>query len=70
MTRCTVRRTGNSLGIVLPRDLVREKHLKAGDQVEVSLEKSRTVAEMWGVLKDRGVPLRKVLDAMNEGEDL
>jgi antitoxin component of MazEF toxin-antitoxin module len=70
MTKRTVRRTGNSLAIVLPRDLVRAKGLKAGDEVEVTVEKARTIMDMFGVLKDRGPSLRKLNDLSNEGEDL
>lgn len=70
MTRSRVRRIGNSFGIVLPKDLVREKGLKEGDEVDIEIEKARTLVEMWGVLKSRKVTLKRLHELTNEGEDL
>lgn len=70
MTRSTVRRIGNSFGIVLPKDLVREKGLKEGDVVEIEIEKAKTLGEMWGVLKSRKVSLKRLQELTNEGEDV
>jgi antitoxin component of MazEF toxin-antitoxin module len=70
MTRCVVRRTGNSLGVVLPRELVREKGLKEGDEVEVVVEKAKRIQEMWGALKGRGPSVRELHALSDEGEDV
>jgi antitoxin component of MazEF toxin-antitoxin module len=70
MTKLTVRRTGNSLGVVLPRDLVREKGLREGDEIEVTVEKAKSIADMWGVLKGKGVSARRLNELSNEGEDV
>jgi antitoxin component of MazEF toxin-antitoxin module len=70
MAQATVRRIGNSLGIVLPREVVLRKRLKPGDRVEVEVEKARTVMDMWGYLKGRKVSARRLSELADEGEDL
>lgn len=68
MTQATVRRIGNSLCIVLPRELVRQKRLKPGDRVEVEVERARTVMDMWGYLKGHKASVRRLNALSNEGE--
>ena len=64
-----VRRTGNSLGVVLPKELVRELRLREGDQVELEVRKVPPLLELFGAL--RGVLTADEATAMsNEGEDL
>lgn len=70
MARSTVRKIGNSFGIVLPKELVREKGLKEGDEVDIEIEKAKTLGEMWGVLKSRKVSLKRLQELTNEGEDV
>lgn len=70
MTRVIVRRMGNSIGLVLPKELVKEKGLKEGDEVDVDVVKARSVSDMWGALKARKISTRTLNDLTNEGEEL
>jgi antitoxin component of MazEF toxin-antitoxin module len=43
---------GNSVGIVLPSDLIKEEKIKPGDQVILSIEKKHNVLkELFGALQ-------------------
>lgn len=64
-----VRRTGNSLAIVLPRTLARELRLREGDHVEMEVRKIPSFLELFGRLK--GVLTAEEFTRLsNEGEDL
>lgn len=42
---------GNSLGIVIPREMVYELHLAAGEEVAIGITKKQNVLkELWGAL--------------------
>jgi len=69
MPDLVVRRTGNSLAVMLPRSLARDLGLSPGDRVRVELEKAPELEEFDGVLKGKATAaeLSKLAD---EGEDL
>jgi len=50
-TEATVRRWGNSLGIVLSRDVITEKHLKEDDVVLVEVVKRADFGDIFGSLR-------------------
>jgi len=64
-----VRRTGNSLGLALPHELVRELGLAPGDIVVVELQPVPRLAALAGVLKGR-ITADEFTRLSNEGEDL
>ena len=70
MARAVVRRIGNSFGLILPKDLVREKRLRAGDEVDVTVEKAKTLADMWGMGRHLKLSADELNDLTNEGEDV
>lgn len=50
----TVRRVGNSLGVILPRETLRRLGLTAGDEIRLELEDPHAVARQARVLAVRG----------------
>jgi len=62
-----VRRWGSSLGIVLPKEVVRRETLRAGDEVTLSVRKARTVREAFGTLRGWRVNPQKLKDEIREG---
>ena len=46
-----VRKWGNSLGVVLPKDFVKEQKLEEGDEVIVSRKKQVDLKPLFGLLK-------------------
>ncbi len=69
MPTLTVRRTGNSLGLSLPHELVRSLKLSPGDEVLVQLERLPRPETLTGILKGR-ITVREFTRLSNEGEDL
>ncbi|MGC2290116.1 MAG: AbrB/MazE/SpoVT family DNA-binding domain-containing protein [Thermoplasmata archaeon] len=69
MTKLTVRRTGNSLAVPLPRALVRSLGVAEGDLVNVELERVPDLLRLIGSLKGR-ITGDEFTQLSNEGEDL
>jgi len=57
MIACKIKEWGNSIGIIIPRDVAREKGIKAEDEVLVEIEKKNTkktvLQELFGSLKTK-----------------
>ncbi|MBI2936912.1 MAG: AbrB/MazE/SpoVT family DNA-binding domain-containing protein [Thaumarchaeota archaeon] len=49
--RGRVRRVGNSLGVVIPKDEAERHNLAEGDLVELEVERRINLEEMFGSLK-------------------
>lgn len=49
----TIRKWGNSLGLVLSKKLVEEKNIHANDKVIVDVKKAVPINELFGTLKTR-----------------
>ena len=69
MVRLTVHRTGNSLAVPLPRELVRRLGMRAGDVLEVELQPLPDLLRLAGSLKGR-LTADEFTRLSNEGEEL
>jgi len=67
--KLTVRRTGNSLGLPIPHDIVRELGLAPGDEVLVQLERVPQLLALAGRLKGK-ITADEFTKLSNEGEEL
>jgi antitoxin component of MazEF toxin-antitoxin module len=47
----TLRRWGNSFGIVVPVKIVRENRLREGEEITIKVERNKGIKEMFGSLK-------------------
>jgi bifunctional DNA-binding transcriptional regulator/antitoxin component of YhaV-PrlF toxin-antitoxin module len=65
-TRARVRRWGSSLGIVVPREVVKVLRLKAGDEVVLDIAQAG-VEEAFGTLRDWAVDPQKLKDELRRG---
>lgn len=60
---------GNSLGVVLPADVVKKEHLKPGEEVAIRVERKKNVLqEMFGALKFKGSPEKTIKELRKELE--
>jgi antitoxin component of MazEF toxin-antitoxin module len=69
MPEFIVRRTGNSLAVVIPKTLVDRLRLRPGDPVRVELEKAPSLEEFDGCLKGKATA-DELSRAADEGEDV
>jgi len=64
-----VRRWGNSLGLIVPADIVRARGLREGDQVDIEIrQRVPTIEELAGSFQLR-TNLKTLLREMEEGWD-
>jgi antitoxin component of MazEF toxin-antitoxin module len=69
MPKLVVRRTGNSLGLPIPRELVHDLELTPGDEVIVKIERIPSYRSLAGRLKGR-ITADEFTTLSNEGEEL
>lgn len=70
MARATVRRIGNSLGVVIPKEEAERQGLHEGDEVDLDVRKARTLADVWGALRGRIGRIDELNDLVDEGEEV
>lgn len=63
-----VRKWGNSYGIVIPSESLKEKNLKDGEEVLVEIEKKSSVKEIYGSLKYWKINSQKFKDEIRKNE--
>ena len=66
VTEAVVRKWGNSLGIILSRDLVEEKHLKEDDRIVIEVVKEADLGDIYGSLP-RTMSGQKFKDLVRKG---
>ena len=65
-TELVIKKWGNSLGVVLPKELVQKRHLKENDKVMVEVVKEADLTKLFGFLK-RKMSGQKFKDIAREG---
>lgn len=66
MPELKVRKIGNSLGVIFPKEVVREKKLKENETVFVSITKKGDLSRLFGSLKFRESG-QKIKDDLRKG---
>lgn len=51
----TVKKWGNSFGIVIPKEVVKELEIKENQQVEITIDKPRHLSDFFGALKGKKI---------------
>ena len=46
---CVTRRWGNSLGIVIPREIIEQEHIDENEKITLSFSKKRKAEEFFGL---------------------
>ena len=52
-TEAVIRKWGNSLGIILPKEFLKKKHLKENDKIVVDVFKKANLSSSFGALKGK-----------------
>ena len=65
-TAVTVKKWGNSMGVILPRGLIERTGLKENDKVLVDVVKEANLGNLFGTLK-RKMPGQSFKDMVREG---
>ena len=64
---CIAKKWGNSIGIVLPKEITKEENIKANDKVFVSLRKTHRIGEFFGLLPNWKIDTQKRKDMLRKG---
>ena len=52
MITCKTKQWGNSIGVILPKDIIREKNIKPDEEIIIDIEKKRSILrELFGALR-------------------
>ena len=66
MPELKVRKIGNSLGVIFPKELVKEKRLKENEKIFVSVAKKGDLSKYFGMLKTK-VDAQDVKNELRKG---
>jgi antitoxin component of MazEF toxin-antitoxin module len=61
---------GNSLGFIIPNDVVREQKIREGDELEVELQKVTDIEKLFGIAHGKrrpGLTTQKIKDELRAG---
>ena len=66
---CQAKKRGNSLGVIISRDVAREEGIRAGDEivVEIKKQKSKTILEELAGSLPFKKPVRQLIGESREG---
>ncbi len=63
-----VKKWGNSLGIILPREIVKERNLKENSKVEILIAKEKpNLNQIYGLVKKRKMSGQRMKDEARKG---
>jgi len=65
VVRTTLRKWGNSYGVVIPKDAALKEGIKENDEVEVTIKKAVDIRSLFGKYKFEDV--QRVKDELREG---
>jgi antitoxin component of MazEF toxin-antitoxin module len=64
---CAVKRWGNSLGIVIPKDVADGEHISENERIVVEIKKKHLAKEFFGILAGWKRPTEAIKESMREG---
>lgn len=62
----TLRKWGNSMGVVFPKDFVKERNLKPNDKIVIEVTKKADFRDVFGTLKSK-YSAQELKDIAREG---
>lgn len=48
-----IKRWGNSMGVILPKKILEQKHLKENDEILIEIVKEADLSDVFGTMKER-----------------
>ncbi|MBS3099992.1 DUF104 domain-containing protein [Candidatus Pacearchaeota archaeon] len=64
-----LKRWGNSLGAIIPSEIIRNSNLREGIEVTITLQPKRGMSEVFGSLKEWKINTQKLKDKLREEWD-
>lgn len=67
---CTTKKWGNSVGIVLPKDLVDNENIKINEKVVIDIKKVHKAKDFFGMLPNWKADTQKIKNELRKGWDV
>lgn len=64
--KATAKEWGNSIGIVLPKDVVMKEHISPNEEITVEIKQKNILRETFGTLKEWKINSQKVKDELRK----
>ncbi|MBI2147417.1 AbrB/MazE/SpoVT family DNA-binding domain-containing protein [Candidatus Woesearchaeota archaeon] len=65
---CTTRKWGNSIGVIIPKDIVEEEHIEENEKICITIKKKHKAKEFFGMLAGQWKkPAQQLKDEMRKG---
>lgn len=64
------KKIGGSIGVIIPKQIVKKEHINVEDTLEIKVERKDNLNSLWGILKDVKMPTQKIMNIIDEGEDI
>ena len=65
-TTTTIKSWGSSLGVVIPKEIVKAEHLQVGEEVIIEVHKKHAIRDIFGSLKDCKIDSQKMKDDLRK----
>lgn len=64
------KKIGGSIGVIIPKRIVEKEQIRVDDAVEIKVERKDNFNSLWGILKGVKIPTQKIMEIIDEGEEL
>ena len=61
-----LRKWGNSIGVVIPKEIIEKEQLREGEEVFIIIESKNDLKEVFGSLKDWKINTQKLKDELRK----
>jgi len=62
-----LRKWGNSIGVVIPREIIEKERLREGEEVIIDIENKNDIKNIFGSLKDWRINSQKMKEELRRG---
>ena len=62
-----VKAWGNSIGVIIPRGIVDEERIEAGDDIVIEVRKKKKLKDLFGTLREWKIDSQKMKDELRKG---
>ncbi len=66
ITKTKLKHWGSSLGVVVPKEIVRKEGLKEGEEVLIEVKKAHSINEIFGSLKGWKIDSQRIKDQLRK----
>jgi len=67
--RTKLKKWGNSLGIIIPKEILLNNALKEGEEVLIDIEKNRDLSDVFGTIKNSKLNAQEIKDQIRKQEN-